>query len=98
MKGSRALVIELTPEEKALLQKVLRTRTLPHRDVVKAKIILLAAEGIANAEIARRLDVHEHTVRKWRKRFLKGRLKGLRELPRFGAPSSFSPSGETSTH
>lgn len=95
MRGPRALIIELTPDEKAYLERNVRTRTLPHRDVVKAKIILLAASGASNAGIARRLEIHEHTVRKWRKRFLKYRLNGLRELPRAGVPSAFSPSGET---
>lgn len=95
MKGPHALTIELTPEEKVHLERMLKTQTIPVRDFLRAKMILLASQGISNVEIAKRLEVHEHTVRKWRKRFLKSRMKGLRDLPRSGAPSAFSPSGET---
>jgi transposase len=51
----------------------------------------MASEGIANAQIARELKLVENTVRKWRKRFLKAREKGLKDLSRPGAPSAFSP-------
>jgi DNA-binding NarL/FixJ family response regulator len=91
VKRPRALIVELTAEEKRHLERMLKTQTLPVRDFLRAKMILLASDGVSNAEIARRLEIHEHTVRKWRKRFLKDRLKGLRDLPRAGAPSAFSP-------
>ena len=48
--------IELTPEERRLLEARARKYTLPHRDVIRAKAILLAAEGRENEEIAARLD------------------------------------------
>lgn len=92
MRGPRPTPIELTIEEKTFLEKVTRTRTLSQQEGLRARIILLSARGEANAQIARHLEIEENTVRKWRKRFLKDRLRGLRDLPRNGAPSAFSPS------
>ena len=56
--------------------------TRPHREVVRAKVVLLAAEGETNAEIARRLDVTERCVHKWRRRWCEEGLPGLDEKPR----------------
>jgi transposase len=54
-------------------------------------MILHAAEGLANNEIARRLDTRREVVSLWRKRFFTERLAGLEELPRPGRPRSFPP-------
>lgn len=62
-----------------------------HRDVVRARIILAAADGVANARIAADLGLHVDTVRKWRRRFWQRRLPGLDDLPRSGRPPLFSP-------
>jgi hypothetical protein len=48
--------IELAPEERQILEAQARRYTLPYRDVVRAKIVLLAAQGVDNDEIALRLD------------------------------------------
>ncbi len=85
--------IELTPEERRVLEARARKYTLPHRDVIRAKAILLAAEGRENEEIAARLDLSRPKVSKWRKRFFYQRLAGLEDRPRGGRPSAFSPSG-----
>jgi transposase len=61
-----------------------------HRDVVRARIILAAAEGVSNARIAVGLGLHVDTVRKWRRRFCQHRLAGLADLPRKGRPRIFS--------
>lgn len=95
MRGPKAVPIELTPDERDFLERVSRKQTLSHREVTRAKIVLKAADGLSNAEIARHLEVRENSVRDWRKRFATERLAGLNDLPRSGAPSSFSPSGET---
>jgi transposase len=50
----------------------------------RARIVLLSAAGFSNREVARRLGVSEHTVCKWRTRFLRSRLRGLRQAPRRG--------------
>jgi transposase len=60
-------------------------------DVVRAKIVLLAAEGLSNDIIAARLDTPRQIVSKWRKRFALARLPGLESQPRGGRPALFSP-------
>ncbi len=83
--------IELTTEEERELRSVARAYTSPYRDVVRARIILHAAAGLRNDEIAARLDTPRQIVSKWRKRFFKKRLAGLLEEPRGGRPARFSP-------
>lgn len=85
--------IRLTREERQVLEARSRQYTLPYRDVVRAKIVLLAADGLENREIGQRLDTPRPVVSKWRKRFFRERLGGLEERPRRGRPSGFSPSG-----
>lgn len=86
--------IELTPVERRTLEARARQYTLPYRDVVRAKLILLAAEGRENREIADALDMPRPVVSKWRKRFFLERLAGLEDRPRGGRPSAFSPSAD----
>ena len=62
-----------------------------HRDVVRTKMVLLAAQGLSNERIAARLDMPRQIVSKWRKRFYENRFPGLDEQPRGGAPTRFSP-------
>jgi len=59
--------------------------------VIRAKIILYAAQGLRNDEIAAKLDTPRQIVSKWRKRFFQQRLAGLQEQPRGGRPARFSP-------
>ena len=83
--------ITLTPEEQSQLEAIARRYTSPYRDVIRAKIVLYAASGLRNDEIAARLDTPRQIVSKWRKRFFKHRFEGLDELSRGGRPSVFSP-------
>jgi transposase len=83
--------IELTDDERARLEVLARSYSSPHRDVVRAKVVLLAAGGLSNEGIAVRLDIPRQIVSKWRKRFYKQRLAGLRDRPRTGRPPAFSP-------
>ena len=85
--------IELDRDQRTRLEAQARKYTLPYRDVVRAKIVLLAAEGLANDEIAARLDTRREIVSKWRKRFFQEGLPGLEERPRRGRPSVFPPRG-----
>jgi len=59
--------------------------------VVRAKIVLMAAAGLDNDEIAARLDMRREIVSKWRKRFFEEGLAGLEERPRGGRPPVFPP-------
>jgi len=83
--------ILLTVDEKSHLQGIARKYTSPYCDVMRAKIVLLSAEGLSNKEIGERLDLPRQIVSKWRKRFFDQRLAGLQEKPRRGRPSVFSP-------
>ena len=83
--------IILTADEKKQLQAAARKYTSPYREVIRAKIILLAAEGLSNKEIGQRLDTPRQIVSKWRKRFFDKRLAGLLEKPRRGRPGVFPP-------
>jgi hypothetical protein len=75
----------------------LRTRaakyTLPYFQVVRAKMILLAAEGLPNDAIAHCLHTRREVVSLWRKRFYDQRLPGLEEQRRSGRPRGFPPRG-----
>jgi transposase len=84
-------VITLTKEERTELLARSRRYTLPYREVIRARIVLLAAEGLDNDVIAARLDTPRQVVSAWRKRFYTQRLAGLEDLPRSGRPARFSP-------
>jgi transposase len=59
--------------------------------VKRARAVLLAAEGRDNREIGRMVGLSEKAVGKWRRRFHRGQLAGLRDAPRSGRPSPYSP-------
>lgn len=65
--------------------------TLPYFQVLRAKMVLYAAEGLSNDEIAQCLDTRREVVSQWRKRFFEERLAGLEERARPGRPRSFPP-------
>jgi len=83
--------IEPTVEQERELRRRAASYSGPWRDVVRAKAILLAAQGLPNAAIAERLDVSRQSVSEWRKRFFDEGVPGLEERPRPGRPRSFSP-------
>jgi transposase len=83
--------VDLSEEERVELERRARRCSSPYRDVVRARIVLMAAQGLANEEIAARLDTPRQVVSKWRKRFVEQRVAGLEELPRGGRPAVFSP-------
>lgn len=83
--------IELSPQEKLELRRRADRYTLPYFQVVRAKMILLAADGLSNDQIASRLDTRREVVSMWRKRFFEERLGGLEERSRPGRPRAFPP-------
>jgi hypothetical protein len=97
MPRSSPFVIRLTSAEQAELQRRADKYTLPYFQVQRAKMILLAAEGLNNYQIANndqiamRLDSRRELVGRWRKRFFADRLAGLEEHARPGRPRTFSP-------
>jgi hypothetical protein len=84
-------VIRLSSAEMSELQRRAAKYTLPYFQVQRAKMILLAAEGFNNDEIAARLDTRREIVGRWRKRFFVDRLQGLEEQARPGRPRTFPP-------
>jgi DNA-directed RNA polymerase specialized sigma24 family protein len=78
--------IVLTDDERRHLEAAARRYTSPYREVAQARIVLYAAEGLGNDEIAARLDTPRQVVSKWRKRFCNQRLADLGDLPRGGRP------------
>lgn len=93
MPRTSPFTIILDMDERRALEALTRKYTSSYRDVIRAKIVLYAAEGLANDEIAARLDTPRQIVSKWRKRFFEQRFAGLEEQPRGGRPPRFSPQG-----
>ena len=83
--------ITLSPAEEAELRRRAAKYTLPYFQVQRARMILYAADGVTNDEIAGRLDTRREVVSLWRKRFFADRLAGLEEHARPGRPRTFPP-------
>jgi len=84
-------IIVLSEEMQKKLEAISRRYTSPYKDVIRAKIVLYAARGLDNGEIAARLDTPRQIVSKWRKRFFEEGFVGLEEQARRGRPARFSP-------
>ena len=77
---------DLTAEERAELDRLVRRRKTAQRLAQRARIVLESAEGLNDILIAKKLRITRETVGRWRRRFLKSRLDGLYDEPRPGAP------------
>ena len=84
--------IDLRDEERTVLESMARSYTLPYWQVMRAQMVLLAAQGLRNDQIAARLNCRREVVSQWRKRFFESRLRGLEDRPRRGRPPTFPPS------
>lgn len=91
MARTSPFVIRLSAAEKTRLETMARRYTSPYREVIRARIVLYAAQGLGNDLIAARLDTPRQIVSKWRKRFFEDGFAGLEEQARGGRPARFSP-------
>jgi len=80
----------LNPDERQQLESVANSRSLPHGLVQRAQIVVLAADGLSNTDIAQRLCLSMPTVGAWRRRYLQAGLPGLHDELRPGRPRSIS--------
>src|ERR671925_2223231 len=78
--------LALNDAERAELVRRVRAHTSPQRAAKRARIVLLAAEGVPNRQIAPMVGMNEHTVAQWRRRFAAERLAGLEDRKRPGRP------------
>lgn len=83
-------VRELTPDEKATLERLARSRTAAAREVERARIVWYAHEEQRVPTIAKRLGLTEQTVRVWLKRFNDQGLAGLKDQGRSGRPATYT--------
>ncbi len=82
--------VALDDDQRTALTTWARSRALPQRQVLRARIILLAAEGVSHAAIAAQLGCSEPTVRLWRQRFTDAGIAGLEEdAPGRGRPATY---------
>jgi transposase len=84
MNIQEATVVVLTSAERASLESMVRSATMEHRLVERARIVLLAAAGRSTRSIAAELGTWPGRVSRWRIRFALDRLAGLVDLPRPG--------------
>jgi transposase len=85
-----AAKIELTEDEREILESYARRRTTAQALALRARIILRCADGGENTEIGAEMKVNRNTVGRWRARFAKLRLQGLHDEPRPGAPRTIA--------
>src|SRR3954452_23859432 len=84
---SVAAALVLRPGDGARLRELTRSSTAPAGVVQRARIVLLAADGMANAAIGRQLGVSTPTVLAWRNRYDAGGIAALADLARAGRPA-----------
>jgi transposase len=86
---SSPFVVRLSSQDRAVLKERAGSRSVSHAVVVRARIVLQAAEGARNVDIAARVGVCVDVVSKWRKRFCQEGLDGLADRSRSGRPRRF---------
>jgi hypothetical protein len=93
MPRTSPFLIVLSDAERSVLERIANKYTSPYCTVVRAKAVLMAAQGLDNKTIGQSLSLPRQIVSKWRKRFFDERLEGLDDRSRAGRPSDFPPSG-----
>jgi DNA-binding CsgD family transcriptional regulator len=89
---ARAIPVRLTRKRRRKLEQIVRAGSSPQRLVLRARIVLAAAAGAANAAIARGLGCSVAVVRTWRRRLAARGIAGLFDKPRTGRPEAHGPS------
>ena len=92
MANRPAVALGLREGDREELARLTRASSARAGLAQRARIVLLAAEGLRNDQIAARLNCRREVVSQWRKRFFEQRLAGLEDLPRRGRPPIFPPS------
>jgi hypothetical protein len=92
-KRTKASPVEiiLEPAERVVIDDIARAMVMPHRDVIRAQVILMVADGVSLSAISRKVGLARRIVRKWASRFARDRFRGLADAPRSGRPPRFSP-------
>src|SRR5664280_2549044 len=85
--------LEMTDDQRAALASMAKSTSLPHRSVTQANVLLLAADGVANEEIARRCSTTPDTVRRWRVRFGERGVEGVGRIAFGRGRKSWLPEG-----
>ncbi|MEA2567173.1 MAG: hypothetical protein QOD49_2350 [Actinomycetota bacterium] len=88
---SRVPPLPVNVEEREELQRLVRAHTTPQRLVKRAKVILMAGDGVPNHQISMAVGMGEAYVAKWRQRFEAKRMDGLADDPRPGRPRIYGP-------
>ena len=88
--GRPMAVLVLSDEERSYLEGQARRRRVARSISDRCRMILRCADGLTNKAVAAEIGVHEHTVGKWRRRFLKARIEGLSDEPRPGRPRTLT--------
>jgi len=76
--------VVLSAAERAFLESQVRRHKVPRSLSDRCRIILLCADGLASKDVAQQIGVHEHTVGKWRRKFVRTRIEGLSDEYRPG--------------
>ena len=83
-RGRPKALLTVSDEDREVLVRWSKRPKSPHSIAQRARIVLLAADGLSNNEVADKVGVNQATVVKWRKRFLERGLDGLPDEPRPG--------------
>jgi transposase len=85
--------LSVTSEQREALERMARSSSLPHRTVTQARALLLAADGVATNEVARRLETTDDSVRVWRRRFDAEGVSGVGRIAKGRGRRSWLPAG-----
>jgi len=88
--GRPVAAVVLSADERAYLERQVRRHRIARSLAERCRIILRCAAGLSSKAVAAELGVHEHTVGKWRRRFVKDRVAGLGDAPRAGRPRTIA--------